>query len=48
MTTRQVFRAIMAQRREAESRATREYLTRAARKMVWIMRGVPVDQWGME
>jgi hypothetical protein len=47
MTTRAAFRAIMVERRQwPPGSADYEYRTRAARKLVWIMRGVPVDQWG--
>jgi hypothetical protein len=45
--TRAPFRAMMAERR-AYARGTPDhtYRTRAARKMLWTMRGVPVDRWG--
>ena len=46
MTTRARFLATMAQRRRYP-RGSMDYnaLTRAARKYVWIMRGVPVNNW---
>lgn len=47
--TRAYFRSFMAERRQ-HPRASIEwqYLTRAARKMVWIIRGVPTEQWRHE
>lgn len=44
--TRATFLALMAERRQFQ-RGTpdHEYRTRAARKLVWIMRGVPSNQW---
>lgn len=46
MTTRAAFRAIMAERRAwPRGSADHEYRTRAARKLAWLLRGVPVDQW---
>lgn len=47
MTTKQHFKSIMAQRRK-HARGTIEhaYLTRAARKLAWIIGGVPVSEWG--
>lgn len=46
MTARDHFRATMAERR-AFPRGTldHEYRTRAARKLLWIARGVPVNEW---
>ena len=46
MTTRQHFRSLMAQRRNwPRGSHDWEYRTRAARKLAWIIRGVPVDRW---
>ena len=48
MNTRDYFRQTMAERRRWRSRRGGmdwDYLTRAARKYVWIMRGVPVSEW---
>jgi hypothetical protein len=46
MTT---FRAFMAQRRAyPRHTAEHEYMTRAARKALWLLRGVPVTQWENE
>jgi hypothetical protein len=46
MTTQNVFREIMRDRRIwRRGSAEYEYLTRAARKLVWIMRGIPVMEW---
>ena len=46
MTTRATFLAIMAVRRGfPPGSADHGYLSRSARKMVWLMRGIPVDQW---
>jgi hypothetical protein len=49
MTTRSTLRSVLAQRR-AHARDSIEwaYLTRAARKLAWIVRGVPTSQWGTE
>ena len=42
MTTRQYFRATMQDRRSHPRHSIEwQYLTRAARKLAWIMRGVP-------
>ena len=47
MTTKQHFKSIMAQRREyARGTIEHAYLTRAARKLVWIICGVPASEWG--
>lgn len=49
MTTRATFLAIMAARRShPRGSADHAYLTRSARKMVWLMREVPTEQWRME
>ena len=46
MTTRDHFRAIMADRRAfAPGTLDHDYRTRAARKLVWLMRGVPSSVW---
>ena len=46
MTTRATFRALMAERREwPRGTDDLEYRTRAARKLVWILRGVPSSEW---
>lgn len=49
MTTVQHFRAVMAQRRQYRRnpayRIEWEYLTAAARKLLWIVQGVPVVEW---
>jgi len=46
MTTREHFRRIMAERRRfPPGSADYDYRTRAARKYVWIMRGVPTTEW---
>lgn len=49
MTTAQHFRDVMAQRRTYRSNpafaAEWQYLTRAARKLAWLVRGVPVSEW---
>lgn len=46
MNTRTIFRALMAERR-THPRGTpdHEYRTRAARKLLWAMRGVPTTEW---
>ena len=45
-TTRQWFREYMAQRRAASRDGLdRIWLTNTCRKLVWIMRGVPVSEW---
>ena len=46
MGTRATFIAIMAARK-SHQRGTvdHEYLTRSARKLVWLMRGRPVSEW---
>lgn len=46
MTTRQHFRSLMAERRTFQrGSADHDYRTRALRKLVWLMRGVPTDKW---
>lgn len=46
MTTRAVFRTLMADRRKwPRGSADHDYRTRAARKLLWIMRGIPVSEW---
>jgi hypothetical protein len=46
MTTRERFHAWMAERRRfKKGSAEHEYMTRAARKLVWIMRRVPTTEW---
>ena len=46
MTTRAIFLALMAERRNwPRGSIDHEYRTRAARKLVWIMRGVPTTEW---
>ena len=46
MTTKATFLAIMAVRRGYKpGSADHDYLSRSARKMVWLMRKVPVDKW---
>jgi hypothetical protein len=47
MTTRETFRALMTERRAwPKGSADHDYRTRAARKLVWIMRGLSPAQWG--
>ena len=49
MTTREHFRALMADRRAwPRGSADWEYRSRAARKLLNLIRGVPVDQWREE
>lgn len=46
MTARATFRALMAVRKShRRGSLDHEYLTRSARKMVWLMRGVPTEEW---
>lgn len=46
MTTREIFRALMAERRQwPHGSADWMYRTRAARKLVWLIRGIPENQW---
>ena len=46
MNTRGHFRLVMAERRSVrKDSAEYEYLTKAARKLVWIMDGVPACYW---
>jgi hypothetical protein len=46
MTTRDHFRSIMAQRRRFRPGSDdHDYLSRAARKLAWILRGVPANEW---
>ena len=44
--TRESFHRLMTERR-AHTRGSAEhaYLTRAGRKFVWLMRGIPSNQW---
>lgn len=47
MTSAQIeFRKVMAARRSVPHGSVEySYLSRAARKMVWIGRGIPVNEW---
>jgi hypothetical protein len=46
MTARATFLAIMAGRRQfPKGSADHEYRTKAARKLVWIIKGRPVNEW---
>ena len=46
MSTRNVFRDLMRERRRWPAGSVdRDYLTRAARQLVWIIRGVPTTEW---
>lgn len=46
MTTRERFRALMAERRKwPKGSVDHNYRTRAARKLVWIIRRVPTTEW---
>lgn len=46
MTMRQHFRQLMHERRDwPRGSAEWEWRTRAARKYLWIHRGVPANQW---
>lgn len=46
MTARQLFLKTMAERRcYPKGSLDWEYRTRAARKYVWLMRGVPTTEW---
>lgn len=46
MTTSDYYRAVMADRRTHPRNSPEwAYLTRAARKLIWLARGVPVTQW---
>lgn len=49
MTTTQHFRDVMAQRRPYRNNPARSiewaYLTRLARKLAWIVRGIPAKDW---
>ena len=48
MIARAEFHRLMAERRAyAAGTPDHEYRTRAARKLVWLMRGVAISQWGM-
>lgn len=43
---KQLFRRLMRERRgHVIGSAEHEWRTRAARKYVWLMRGVPTNQW---
>ena len=46
MTARREFRAVMAERRTFQ-RGTPDhaYRSRAARKLIWIIRGIPALEW---
>ena len=45
-TDRQRFRACMAERRRhARGSLDHEYLTRAARTYLWMLRGIPTTEW---
>lgn len=46
MSAREAFRRVMAERRALPAgHGNREYLTRAARKLAWMARGVPTCEW---
>ena len=46
MTTREHFRAMMRERRAfAPGSVDHAYRSRAARKLLNLIRGIPVDQW---
>jgi len=46
MTERQMLRRMMVERRQFQvGSPDHEYRTRAARKYVWILRGVPSCEW---
>ena len=46
MTTKSAFLALMRERKAFPAGSgDHEYRTRAARKLVWIMRGIPVAEW---
>ena len=46
MTAKDEFRRLMAMRRAARGDATEwAWITRAARKLAWIMAGVPASEW---
>lgn len=46
MSARNLFRATMAQRRKSKRDPYMfDAMTRAARKYVWMMRGVPTTEW---
>ena len=46
MTTKDHFRAVMAERRSyAPGSLDHAYRTKAARKLAWIIRGIPVAAW---
>lgn len=46
MTTREHFHLTMRERRRVcRNTPEHQYLTRVARKFVWIMRGVPTTEW---
>ena len=47
MTARENFRKVMSERRQwMRGTPDHEYRTRAARKYVWMMRGIAPNQWG--
>lgn len=46
MTTRDLFRATMRERRRWPlGSADREYLTRTARQLFWMLQGIPTTEW---
>lgn len=46
VTTRELFHDIMRQRRQwPVGSSDWAYRTRAARKLVWMMRGIPTAEW---
>lgn len=46
MTARTEFHAIMAERRQWKPGSPDwEYRSRAARKLVWLIKGIATDQW---
>lgn len=47
MTTREVFRQVMKERRQwPNGSGDWAYRTRAARRLAWIIRGIPTTEWG--
>jgi len=47
MSLRKCFRETMAERRQCEKGGTEwQWRTRAARKYVWMLRGIPPMEWG--
>ena len=46
MTMRESFHRCMSMRRNyARGSSDHAAITRTARKLIWLMRGVPVDRW---